>query len=215
MLTSPSRPQNQDDWERSPEAQSFEQRDKAKKAELVRINGNGTDQTLKSKLLEMGKIDLDVRKRMFALPSTQQRTLIPELEQTDTTLTGELKQIVASHGWPTIALVGIEASQAAALILIHSPDHDFQRQLLPELQNLVQTNKIVGADIALLIDKTLVAAHKLQRFGTQFSWKNAGSMVMDAVEDPEHLDQRRDTYALPPMDLYKRMMAGMYHRKIQ
>ena len=215
MLASPSRAQNQDDWERSTEAQSFEQRDKAKKAALVRINGNGTDQTLKSKLLEMGKIDQDVRKRLFALPSTQQRTLIPELEQTDTTLTGKLKQIVASHGWPTIELVGIEASQAAALILIHSPDHDFQRQLLPELQGLVQTNKIVGADIALLIDKTLVAAHKLQRFGTQFSWKNDGSMVMDAVEDQEHLDQRRDTYALPPMDLYKRMMAGMYHRKIQ
>ena len=210
-----SRPQSKDDWEQSPEAQRFEQQQKADRAELVRINGSGTDPKLRAELLAMGKTDQDIRTRLFALPSAQQSTLAPELEHTDATLTATLKQIVAGHGWPTIALVGLEASQAAALILIHSPDHDFQRRLLPELQRLVERKKIVGGDIATLVDKTLVAEGKPQRFGTQFAWKGDGPMVMDPVEDPEHLDQRREMYLLPPMSLYKRMLAEMYHREVR
>jgi hypothetical protein len=117
-----------------------------------------------------------------------------ELQKTDESLTSRLKQIVHSYGWPTIALVGIQASQAAVLILVHSPDHDFQQRLLPELQKLVEEKKIVGSDIAVLADKILVAKGKPQRFGTQFSWRNNGPMVMNPVEDPGHLDQRRELY---------------------
>jgi hypothetical protein len=210
-----SRAQSQDDWEESAEGQRFISRERAIKAELVRINGNGTDQKLRAELLAMGKTDQGIRMKMFAMPNAQQGTLELELEHTDATLTEKLKQIVASHGWPTIALVGYDASQAATLILIHSRDHDFQRRLLPELQKLVQEKRIVGLDIATLVDKTLVAEGKPQRFGTQFAWKGDGPMVMNPVEDPAHLDQRRENYLLPPLDLYKRMLVEMYHRKVQ
>lgn len=210
-----SRAQGEDDWEQSAEGQRFIARAKAIKAELIRINGAGTDQKLRAELVAMGKTDQGIRMKMFALPNAQQGTLEPELEHTDAALTEKLKHLVASHGWPTIALVGFDAAQAAALILIHSPDHDFQRRLLPELQKLVQEKKIVGSDIATLVDKTLVAEGKPQRFGTQFAWKDDGPMVMDPVEDPAHLDQRREIYLLPPMNLYKRLLAEMYHRKVQ
>jgi hypothetical protein len=83
------------------------------------------------------------------------------------------------------------------------------------MQKLVEGRKIVSADIATLIDKVLVAEGKPQRFGTQFSWKDNGPMVMDGVEDAEHLDQRREMFSLPPMSLYKRMMADIYHREVQ
>ena len=203
------------DWERSLEAQQFEQRAEGKAADLVRTNGTGTDLALKAKLLRMGKSDQDIRNRMSSLPSSQQSILIPKMQKADAKLTQPLKFIVEAKGWRTIALVGIKASQAAALILIHSPDHDFQRNLIPEMQKLVEGRKIVGADIATLIDKVLVAEGKPQRFGTQFSWKDNGPMVMDAVEDAEYLDQRREMFSLPPMSLYKRMMADMYHREVQ
>jgi hypothetical protein len=207
--------QSNDDWEQSPEAQRFEQKEEAGRAALVRLNGNGTDLKLKAELLAMGKVDQDIRTRMFALPSAQQSALVPELQKTDATLTEKLKQIVARYGWPVIAYVGIEASQAAALILIHSPDHVFQRNLLPELQKLVEEKKIIGSDLALLVDKTLVAEGKPQRFGTQFSWTEDGPAVMDPVEDPAHLDERREMYLLPPMSLYKRMLGSAYQRKVQ
>lgn len=133
----------------------------------------------------------------------------------DTRLTRELKAIVAAHGWPTISLVGIEASQAAALILIHSPDHDFQRRLIPELERLVKDKKIVGADVATLIDKTLVAEGRRQRYGTQYSWKGEGPMSMDPVEDPAGLEQRRKAFLLPPLAVYDCYMRATYHRDIR
>jgi hypothetical protein len=206
--------QTEADCEHDPAAQKFEKEERAEKARLADMSGAGTDQKLRAGLLAMRKVDQDVRARMFASPGAE-NTVIPELQKTDATLSERLKQIVATHGWPTIALVGIEASQTAALILVHSPDRDFQRRLIPELQQLVEEKKIVGSDIAMLIDKTMVAEGRPQRFGTQFSWKNAGPMVMDPVEDPDHLDERRKTYLLPPVDVYKCFLAAVYHRKVQ
>jgi hypothetical protein len=204
-----------DDWDHSPEALAYEKAEIAKKAELIRINGNGTNSVLRSRLMEMRDVDQSIRKKLFALSTAEQAKLVPELDKTDRELTSELKNIVADHGWPTIALVGFEASQAATLILIHSHDHDFQQKLLPTLEDLVQQKKIVGEDIATLIDKILVAAGKPQRFGTQFSLRGDGPMVMDPVEDPSHLDERRATYSLPRMDLYKRGLAAIYHRSVR
>jgi hypothetical protein len=147
---------NGTDCENSPAARKFEQEFKASTAELKKINGDGTDQKLKAELLAMRKVDQDIRAKAFS-SATAERELAPELRKTDARLTQQLQKIVAEQGWPTTARVGIEASRSAALILIHSPHHDFQRRLLPELEKLVQEKKIVGSDIATLIDKNLVA----------------------------------------------------------
>lgn len=156
----------QDDWTHSPEAEAYKRNQESRKAELVRINGTGTHPLLTSRLLEMRKVDQSIRTEMFGAPGDPHSELIPELKKTDRVLTNQLEGIVSADGWPTIALVGIEASQAAALLLIHSPDHDFQQNLLPTLERLVEEKKIVGTDIALLTDKILVASGKPQRFGT-------------------------------------------------
>lgn len=98
-----------DDWKHSPEALAYEKREMANKAELIRINGNGTNVALKSRLLEMRDLDQSIRKKLFAHPTAEQPNLAPELDKTDRELTSELKKIVADKGWPTIALVGFEA----------------------------------------------------------------------------------------------------------
>lgn len=119
----------------------------------------------------MRKVDQGVRAKVFSSAAAE-REFAPELQKTDARLTQQLEKIVAKQGWPTIGLVGIEASQAAALILLHSPDHKFQRQLLPELETLVRKKKIVGSDIATLIDKNLVAEGRPQRLTcTNVCWQ--------------------------------------------
>jgi hypothetical protein len=183
----------------------------AKIKRLVDQNGKGADRELKQRLIRMAKQDQAIRAgRVTTItPST-----VKTMQLTDERLTSELKQIIHEKGWPTISLVGLRASQDAALILMHSPDHDFQRQLIPELQQLAESEKIVGSDIAILVDKVLVADGKPQRFGTQFSISN-GHARMDPVEDPGHLDQRRAQYLLGPMTEYKKSLAKMYHLKIE
>jgi len=185
-----------------------------RREELVQKNGSGTDAALRDQLLRMR--DEDQTARGFAhgrQTSAMTKELLQQLPSTDARLTAELKEIVEQKGWPTIALVGIDASNGAMLILTHSADHAWQRQLLPQLQQLADAGKIDASPLALVVDKELVAEGKLQRYGSQFM-AIGGKIAMYAVEDPAHLDDRRAEALLAPMSVYKQQMSAMYHMPV-
>jgi hypothetical protein len=185
----------------------------ARQTELIQKNGPGTYASLRARLLKMREEDQAVRGFTHGKQTSVMTTkMMQELPQTDARLTLELQQVVKENGWPTIALVGIDASNGAMLVLTHTSDHAWQRQLLPQLETLADADKIDGSGLALVVDKELVAEGKLQRYGSQFKFVN-NSMAMYAVEDPSDLDQRRAKILLPPMDIYKQMMAQIYHMK--
>ena len=187
---------------------------KERHEELVRVNGPGTDVALRDHLIKMGEDDQAARGFAHGKQtSAMTQEMIHQLPAIDTRLTLELKEIVNEKGWPTIALVGIDASNAAMLILTHTSDHAWQRQLLPQLQELADTNKIDLSPLALVIDKELVAEGKLQRYGSQFKFIN-GEIAMYTVENPATLDQRRAKALLPPMDVYRDTMTQIYHLKV-
>ncbi len=182
--------------------------------ELIRANGPGTDTVLRDQLRKMGEEDQAARGFTHGKhTSPMTREMIQKLPATDAHLTLELKQIVKERGWPTIALVGIDASNSATLILTHTADHAWQRELLPQLQALAAADKIDLGPLAMVIDKELIAEGKLQRYGSQFRSIN-GEIAMYAVEDPANLDQRRARALLPPMDVYKNQMEQIYHLKV-
>ncbi len=181
--------------------------------ELVQKNGSGTDAALRSQLLTMLETDQNARGISHGQPIDKDKLRVAgNVAEVDAKLTGELKEIVAKDGWPTIALVGLDASNAAMLVLTHTADHDWQLSLLPQLEELADAGKIDGSALALVIDKELVSEGKLQRYGTQFKFVD-GEMAMYGVEDPGGLDARRATVFLPPMDYYKQMLSQMYHLK--
>ena len=187
---------------------------KQRHEELIQANGPGTDTVLGDQLRKMGEEDQSARGFTHGKQtSAMTKEMIQKLPATDAQLTLELKQIVKEKGWPTIALVGIDASNAAMLILTHTVDHAWQRQLLPQLQALAGADKIDLGPLAMVIDKELVAEGKLQRYGSQFRLIN-GEIAMYAVEDPANLDQRRARALLPPMDVYKNQMEQIYHLKV-
>ena len=186
---------------------------KARRQELIQQNGQGTDATLRSQLLIMR--DKDQAVRGFAggrQVSGMTPDMLAKLPATDAELTLELKQIVDQKGWPTIALVGMEASNGAMLILTHTADHAWQAKLLPQLEQLADARRIDASQLALVIDKELISEGKLQRYGTQFKFVN-GEMAMYGVEDPGGLDQLRARALLPPMKVYKETLAQIYHLK--
>ncbi len=181
--------------------------------ELVEKNGSGTDAALRDKLLAMNETDQNARGISHGQPIDKDKLRVAgNVAEVDATLTAELKAIVAKDGWPTIALVGLDASNAAMLVLTHTADHAWQLSLLPQLETLADAGKIDGAGLALVIDKELVSEGKLQRYGTQFKFVD-GAMAMYGVEDPGGLDARRARVFLPPMDYYKQMLSQMYHLK--
>ena len=180
---------------------------------LIANNGPGTDTALRDRLLKMREADQTARGLTSAATAQgTQGERLQNLAAVDTQLTAELKSIVAEKGWPTVALVGIDASDAAMLVLTHTADHAWQLQLLPQLEQLADAGKINAAPLALVIDKQLVAAGKPQRYGSQFKLVN-GRMAMYAVEDPGGLDNLRARAMLPPMDVYKQQLARIYGLK--
>jgi hypothetical protein len=180
----------------------------ARHAELIKRNGPGTDAALRDKLMKMDASDQEARGAGTGHPTYTAKTA-----GVDVQLTAEMKEIVARHGWPTIALVGVEASNDAMTILTHSPDHAWQASLLPRLEALSAEGKIDGSTLATMLDKELVSEGKLQRYGTQFKFVD-GKMAMYAVEDPEGLDARRATVFLMPIKAYEGKLEQMYHLKV-
>jgi hypothetical protein len=65
-----------------------------------------------------------------------------------------------------------------------------------------------------VIDKELVSEGKLQRYGTQFKNMDDGTIAMYGVEDPGGLDRQRARVMLPPIEVYKQMLAQRYHLKV-
>jgi hypothetical protein len=179
----------------------------ARRKELIDQNGPGTDAPLREQLLKMYSTDQTARGFSGAALVSMK-----DLSATDAQLTVELKQIVDQKGWPTIALVGFEASNAAMTVLTHSADHAWQLHLLPTLEQLADAGKIDPSTLALVVDRELVSEGKLQRYGSQFKAVNGG-MAMFGVEDPDQLDQRRAKALLPPMAVYKETLERMYHLK--
>jgi hypothetical protein len=180
---------------------------------LITRNGSGTDKALAERLMAMRESDQAARGISNGQPQNAGKTTTAlNLNDVDAQNTAELKAIVAEKGWPTIALVGIEASNAAMLLLTHTRDHAWQASLLPQLETLADTGKIDGSALAVVIDKELIGEGQLQRYGTQWKYVD-GAMSMYGVEDPAGLDARRAQVFLPPMSVYRTQLEGMYHLK--
>jgi hypothetical protein len=181
---------------------------------LIDKNGPGTDATYRAELLKMRDQDQQARGMGADTKSKGHVEIAANLAEIDAALTNQLKLDVKAKGWPTISLVGIDASNAAMLILTHTRDHAWQVSLLPMLIDLADEKKIDGSSLALVIDKELVFEGKLQRYGTQFKQMDDGTIAMYGVEDPGGLDRQRATVMLPPIDVYKAMLAQAYHLKV-
>lgn len=177
----------------------------ARRAELIKRNGPGTNVALREKLMAMYARDQEARGAGTGKPMYTAKTA-----EVDRELTAELKAMVARHGWPVIAMVGYEASNDAMAMLTHTPDHAWQASLVPRLERLAAEGKIDGSALAVVVDKELVSEGKPQRYGTQFKVVD-GKMAMIAVEDPEGLDARRATVFLMPIKVYEGMLEKTYH----
>ena len=121
-----------------------------------------------------------------------------------------LKNIINERGWLTYSDVGIDASEAAWLLVQHAiEDPLFQRQCLDLMMSLPQ-NEISQLNLAILTDRVLLAEGKHQIYGTQFVIRD-GEWVPLRLEDEENVDDRRAEVGLPPLAEYKAMIEA--HRR--
>ena len=120
-----------------------------------------------------------------------------------------LGDAVKRRGWFTIRQDGEDANYAASLIVQHADfDLAFKRDMLTLLEPLALSGDTSKLFFTQAYDRWAAAAHQLQRFGYQGACKSKGVWEPLAIEDPEHLDERRERFDLESFAEYKNAMSA-------
>jgi len=115
---------------------------------------------------------------------------------------------VQQQGWPTYSAVGIDAGDAAWLMVQHADaDPSFQRLCL-DLMSALPADEMSQSSLAMLTDRVLLAEGRGQIYGTQFIVKD-GQWVPRDLQDPDNVDARREEIGLPPLAEYKEMLEAV------
>ena len=109
-----------------------------------------------------------------------------------------LAALVAAHGWPGIALVGLEGCRAAWLVAQHAiATPALQRRFLACLRQAAEAGDVPRRQWAMLEDRIRFNEGRPQRFGTVLDWNDDGELDCE-IEDAERVDERRAAVGLPP-----------------
>lgn len=109
-----------------------------------------------------------------------------------------LKDFIIENGWPTAARFGEDMEEASFLVVLHSDyDPKFQQMCHALMLQLARRGQIKLSYLACLTDRILCNMDKHQRFGTQIREAENGCFVPKPIEDPDHVDDLRETAGIP------------------
>lgn len=124
-----------------------------------------------------------------------------EMEKLHNENAKSLHDIILIIGYPSIDLVGKEASEAAWLIIQHAIGQpDFMKKCAELLKDLVNKNRADPKNLAYLTDRIAVFEGKAQLCGTQFDWDENGEMVPNDFDDLIKVNQRRKAIGLNTLE---------------
>lgn len=147
------------------------------------------------------RVDIDQTHRLVPYEQKQSdptwRTKLFEIDRENTAW---LTETVDQYGWPTVSLVGKEASYSSWLLIQHADlDLEFQRRCLSLMQQ-APANEVDPTNIAYLEDRILGSENKPLKYGTQYRRSLDGqSWILMEIEDIEHVDERRADMGLPTL----------------
>jgi len=150
------------------------------------IRMKNTDLEFREKLILMDELGESYNERMASLHNKNSELL---------------SEIINKVGYPTVDMVGQEASEAAWLVVQHSIERpQFMKKAAILLKLAVEQNKADPKSLAYLTDRIAVFEGKPQRFGTQFDWDKNGEMNPNPFDDLAKVNQRRKALELPTLE---------------
>lgn len=192
-----------------PAAAAFLQQQDAARAEATDA-GLPTRPDLRDDLLAMKRADQDARDAWAAADDAEGPAR--HLEEVARSNLEQLRRIVDDSGFPTRAMVGADALDAAWLLVQHADaDPAFQARMLDLIKDRVEAGELRPSRLALLTDKVLVAQGKPQRFGTHYRVVD-GQPKLDPLQDAAGVERRRKAMGLMPLADYRCMLKALYSR---
>jgi hypothetical protein len=128
----------------------------------------------------------------------------------DAANTKRLAEIVKQYGFPGVALVGRDGTQAAFTMLVHSASLELQKKSLPYIKKYSRRGEIPLDALATLTDTILRAEGKPQIYGTKFDLVEGKRFVLAPTRDPTRLDARRAKLGLAPISEYAKFLSELY-----
>ncbi len=124
--------------------------------------------------------------------------------------TARLEEIVRVFGGPRRDREGRDVAGAAFLLVQNARGAvGFQKAYLAFLKDEFDAGRAPGAAVADLTDRVREAEGKPQLYGTQLHVEN-GKLVVDPLEDPEGVDERREKLGLSSMEDYVEQVRKAY-----
>jgi hypothetical protein len=155
------------------------------------------NQQLLDELMALKLRDTDTRSRLLKAGKLY-GDYASEMQQVHRENANQLDRLIAKHGWPGIALVGLEGCRVAWFIAQHSIcTPALQRKFLTLLATASENGDAPKTQTALLTDRIRFNENKPQVYGTVLDWNEQGELACE-VEDPGNLDVRRKQVGLEP-----------------
>jgi hypothetical protein len=141
------------------------------------INLKNADLTLRDSLALSGQLNNGYKEEMKELHNRNAKIL---------------NDIISTIGYPTKDKVGVEASEAAWLVIQHSIEQPkFMKKCVKLLETAVSENKADLKNLAYLTDRIAVFEGKPQLYGTQFDWDENGELSPYHFDDEINVNLRR------------------------
>ena len=158
------------------------------------------DETLRAELLEMERIDRNVRSDLVERGELHTGGYHPEMWAVHSRHNARIRTILEMHGWPGRSLVGEDGCRAAGFIVQHAIlDPDLQRRSVALLTEAVEKHEAEPFMLAFLTDRVLMQDGKPQIYGTQYVGAAIAGVEPWPIANPETVDERRRAASLPPL----------------
>lgn len=156
------------------------------------------NEVLEKQLIDLDDFDQRVRANLVADGSLFEG-YHPRMEAVHRANAAQLREIIATHGWPGFSLVGERGAFAAWRIAQHSiGEPAFMRQCRGLLRQASENGDAHAWQHAYLDDRIRILEGLPQRYGTQFRDGENGPEPAP-LEDAENVEARRQELGLPPL----------------
>jgi len=151
---------------------------------------------ISEKIIRLKEDDLKMRNKLIQLGQLSVG-YHPDMRAVHEANVEVLEQIIDDIGYPTIDLVGIEASDAAWLIIQHAIGNPrFMKKCALMLEKAANQGTADPVNLAYLTDRIAVYQGEPQLFGTQYDWDEDGNQSLQEIDDHSKVNQRRKTIGL-------------------
>jgi hypothetical protein len=171
------------------------------------------NQNLADELVMMMTEDQRLLQQLFDSGELPSESYHPRMKALHEHSASRLKEIIGNHGWPSISLVGGEASKAAWLVAQHAvSDPEFMAECVGLLEGAVARDDVAGWQLAFLQDRVRTLSGKLQYYGTQFDVVDSWPTPFP-IEDSAMVNERRARLGLNSLEERQEQMTEQERKR--